>query len=388
MNKIYEYEAVDDEGSREHIIATSLLHPYFKLDWDKLKAQNYCGILHFNACDYYILPKISSNETQNLNTFIYMLLYAYDIKLSNEQIASCANHEYSILEVFVQLFAAGLLRELKKGIYKEYKTLQDNLATLRGKYLLIENLTHNFTHHKIYCEYDEFSPNNALNQFLLYAIKFLQKFVQNKKHLKQCEAILDEVESVAIDINRVEMHFNRLNHRFKLSYELALLLLRHSLPLFAPHQRSFAFLFDMNALFEKFIARMIREIDSTTQIQNQNRFNDLLLKPDAITSQWIIDTKYKKLDKVKQNDKLQAFAYGINYQKYVMLLYPQHFKAIDSNLLLGKGENQVNLKIASIDLDFEGSYEEYIREMKKRMESMLKYNNKEVAYADISDCSQ
>lgn len=374
MKKIYEYQEITDEAFKAHIIATPNLHPYFKLEWDRLKAQNYCGILHFNAHDYYILPKISSCETQNLNTFIYMLIYAYDIKLSNEQIASCANHEYSILEVFVQLFATGLLSELKKGIYKEYETLQDNLTTLRGKYLLHENLKYNFTNNRIYCEYDELSANNSLNQFLLYAIKFLQKFVQNKKLLKQCEVILDEVEERAIDINRLTINFNRLNHRFELSYEVALLLLRQSIPLFAQDRHSFAFLFDMNALFEKFIARMIKELDNSTKIQNQKILNDLILKPDIQTSHLIIDTKYKKLDRVKQNDKLQAFAYGINYQKDVMLLYPKHLEEIDNDLVLGDGESRVGLKIALIDLDFKGSYQEYIREMKNRMEVLYGYN--------------
>jgi len=295
MKKIYEYQEITDEDFKEHIIATPSLHRYFKFEWSRLKAQNYCGILHFNGQDYYILPKITHDETQNLSTFIYMLIYAYDIKLSNEDIASCANESHSIIEVFVQLFAKGLLEELKKGIYKEYEILQDNLSTLRGKYLVDENIKHNFTHHKIYCEYDEFSPNNTLNQFLLYAIKYLQRFVHDKKHLKQCEVILDEVEENTIDIKRLNIAFNRLNHRYKLSYELALLLLRQSIPLFSPHQKSFAFLFDMNRLFEAFIARLIKELDSSTKIQNQKILNDLTLKPDIITSKLIIDTKYKKL---------------------------------------------------------------------------------------------
>ena len=184
MNIIYEYKYLDNSSLEKHIIDNSSLHKYFTQDWGRVKASQYCGILNFDNQDFYILPKIAHSETQNLNTFIYILIYAYDIKLSNEQIASCANHEYSLLEVFVQLFATGLLSELKKGIYKEYETLQDNLTTLRGKYLLHENLKYNFTKNTIYCEYDELSANNNLNQFLLYAIQFLQKFVRNKKLLK------------------------------------------------------------------------------------------------------------------------------------------------------------------------------------------------------------
>jgi len=370
MQTLYEYQLISNEELKKHIIATPTLHPYFKMEWESLKASHYCGILHYNQQDYYILPKIAHSQIQNLNTFIYMFIYAYDIKLSNEDIASCANHKYSILEVLVQLFAKGLLNEFKKGIYKEYITEQDNLTTLRGKYLVNENLKYNYTKNKIYCEYDEFSPNNALNQFFLYALKYLQRFIHDKKLLMQCEVILDEVDSINVDLQHITIHFHRLNQRFKQSYELALLILRQLIPLFAHDKQSFAFLFDMNQLFEKFIARILKELDETTQIQNQTSFNDLTLKPDIITTRCIIDTKYKKLDSnddLKQSDKLQAFAYGVNYQKDVMLLYPKHLKSLERNLVLG----DVKLQIASIDLDFVGNYQEYIKEMKTRMKGLL-----------------
>ena len=151
-NIIYEYEEIKDEELKTHIINNSVLHQYFKLDWKILKARQYCGVLNFDNQDFYILPKIvNHNNEQNLNIFIYMLMYAYDIKLSNEQIASCKNDKYSILEVFVQMFASNLISELKKGLYKEYIPQQDNLPVLKGKYLINENLKYNFTKNKIYC---------------------------------------------------------------------------------------------------------------------------------------------------------------------------------------------------------------------------------------------
>ena len=377
QNTIYEYEEIKEENNRElktHIIDNSSLHQYFKLDWKTLKARQYCGILNFNDQDFYILPKIANrNDEKNLNIFIYMLMYAYDVKLSNEQIASCANEEHTILEVFVQMFANGLLQELKKGLYKEYLTKQDNLPVLKGKYLINENLKYNFTKNKIYCEYDEFSENNSLNQFFLYAVKYLQKFVKDKKLLKQCELIFDEVEYKSVDINRLEtINFNRLSVRFKISFEIALLLLRQSIPLFNQDKKSFAFLFDMNVLFEKFIARIVKSLDYDAKIQNQDNFGALTLKPDIILESQIIDTKYKKIksiEDIKQSDKLQAFAYGINYGvKNVMLLYPKDEKDVIYDLVLGK-ENIVNLKIRTIDLNFSGNkYKEYIDEIRKRVD--------------------
>lgn len=376
QNTIYEYESISNEELKNHIINTTELHKYFTLDWKDLKAKQYCGILNFNDQDFYILPKIANrNDEKNLNIFIYMLMYAYDVKLSNEQIASCANEEHTILEVFVQMFANGLLQELKKGLYKEYLTKQDNLPVLKGKYLINENLKYNFTKNKIYCEYDEFSENNSLNQFFLYAVKYLQKFVKDKKLLKQCELIFDEIEYKQVDINRLEtINFNRLNVRFKISFEIALLLLRQFIPLFNQDKNSFAFLFDMNILFEKFIARMVKELDSNAKIQNQDNFNDLILKPDIILKNQIIDTKYKKIKSIvdlKQSDKLQAFSYGINYGvKNVMLLYPKHLDNIKYDLVLGK-ERIVNLKIRTIDLNFSGNkYKEHIDEIRKRVDGL------------------
>ncbi|HJE02300.1 MULTISPECIES: McrC family protein [Arcobacteraceae] len=377
QNIIYEYEEIKEDLEhykklKNHIINTKELHKYFTLDWKDLKAKQYCGILNFDNQDFYILPKIANNNEQNLNIFIYMLMYAYDIKLSNEQIASCQNQEkHTILEVFVQMFANGLLKELKKGIYKKYITEQENLSVLKGKYLINENLKYNFTKNKIYCEYDEFSSNNNLNQFFLYTVKYLQKFVNDKKLLKQCELIFDEVDFRQIDINKINIHFDRLNLRFKISFEIALLLLKQSIPLFNQDKKSFAFLFDMNILFEKFIAKMIKELDSNAKIQNQDEFGDLTLKPDIILENQIIDTKYKKiksLEDIKQSDKLQAFTYGINYKLgNVMLLYPKHLDNIKYDLVLGK-ESLVNLKIRSIDLNYdENSFDRYIKEIKQNI---------------------
>lgn len=377
LNTIYEYTEVVDTDLKKHIINTSALHKYFKLDWKVLKSQQYCGILNLQNKDYYLLPKISNkDEETNLDIFIYMLMYAYDIKLENEDIASCKNEKHNILEVFIQLFAKGLFKEFGRGVYKEYITEQENLTTLRGKYLINENLKHNFTNAKIYCEYDEFSMNNSLNQFFLYALKILLPFTRDKKLLKQCELVLDEVEYKSFDINRLTIHFNRLNNRFKDSFEFALMLLNKSIPLFEKDKKSFAFLFDMNMLFESFVGKMIQELKSDTQLQNQKSFGDLNLKPDIIVGDLIIDTKYKILDskeKIAPNDKYQMFVYGKNYKKKnTMLLYPKHLEHFDYDLVLGVDGDEVAMKIKSLDLGLdECSYGEYIEEIKIRVEEIL-----------------
>ncbi|MDD2652754.1 MAG: restriction endonuclease [Sulfurimonas sp.] len=376
-NIIYEYNEVKDEKLKKYIIDTPLLHKYFKLDWKILKSQQYCGILNFEDKDYYLLPKIADNDDEkNLDIFIYMLMYAYDIKLENEDIASCKNEKHNILEVFIQLFAKGLFKEFGRGVYKEYITEQDNLTTLRGKYLINENLKYNFTNAKIYCEYDEFSMNNTLNQFFLYAVKTLMPFTRDKKLLKQCELVLDEVEYRHLDINSFMIHFNRLNLRYRDSFEFAILLLSKSIPLFSKDKKSFAFLFDMNMLFERFVGRMIKEIEPETKLQSYDVYGDLILKPDIIVGDLIIDTKYKKLhvkEDIKRDDKFQMYVYGKNYGiKNMMLLYPKHLEHFDYDFVLGTNGDEILMKIKSLDLGFDGcSYGEYIEKIRERLEKII-----------------
>ncbi|WP_321779335.1 5-methylcytosine restriction system specificity protein McrC [Sulfurimonas sp.] len=375
QNIIYEYSEIKDDKLKKHIIDSPSLHKYFKPTWNKLKSKHYCGILNFEGEDYYLLPKICKKDAEaNLDIFIYMLMKSYDIKLENEDMASCKNNSHNILEVFIQIFAKNLFKEFQRGVYKKYTTKQENLKKLRGKYLINENLKYNFTNEKIYCEYDEFSEDNKLNKFFLFAVKTLLRYTKNKKLLKECELILNEVEFRQFDITTLKINFDRLNIRFKDSYEFAILLLSKSIPLFAKDKKSFAFLFDMNNLFENFIGKIYEDIDASTKLQTQKDFGNLRLKPDIITSTMIIDTKYKKVknrDDLNTADKYQMFTYGTNFEKQnTMLLYPQHLENVSEDLKLGIDDKMVGLKMRSIDLEFSGGYGEFLSEIGKRLEKI------------------
>ena len=373
---IYEYQNVVHIKLKKHILENPSLHKYFKKDWDEIRAKQYCGIISYQNEDFYILPKIAKEGEHNLDIFIYMLRYVYDIELQNEDVSSSKNHKsHNFLEVFIQLFAKKLLKEFKRGVYKEYITCKENLSVLKGKYLVDENLKYNHTKDKIYCEFDEFSVDNKLNRFFLFALKTFLPFIRDKKLLKHCELILDEVTCKKFDIKTMTIDFQRLNFRYKESYEFALMLLQKFIPLFQNGEKSFAFLFDMNELFEKFIGKLYEALDSSTDLTKESNFGNLKLKPDIYTSTCIIDTKYKKVknkEDLKRDDKYQMFVYGTNFEiKNTMLLYPKHLLHVKEDLKLGKDEKLINLKMRSVDLDFNGGYSEYIKEMKKRIEELI-----------------
>ena len=197
------------------------------------------------------------------------------------------------------------------------------------------------------------------------------RHTKSQKSLKMCEAVLDEVAYRDIDIDRLDIKFDRLNVRYKKSFDIAIMILRHYIPLFAKDKQSFAFLFDMNLLFENFVAKLIPH----ARVQRTQNFGNLRLTPDIMIDNLIIDTKYKMYkdrEDLQTSDKYQMFVYGRNFAvKNTMLLYPEHLKVVSEDLELGKGDECVKLAIRSLDLDFDGGYEAYVVEMRKRVEEVI-----------------
>ena len=376
MKFLYENEYIPSELV-PHIKDNKPLHPYFEHGFDGIKPKNNCGFLSVDGESYFIVPKIvktDHGDEINLDIFIYMLLYAYDVQLKNEDLQQGESAEDRLFEVFIRMFSDGLLDELKRGVFKQYITLQENLRVLRGKYLIEKNFA-NFYHQNLYCEFDEFSMDNTLNRFFLYALRTFQK-VSSYSNLHRCEAMLDEVSFFNVDLKRLHLQFDRMNSRYEKSYEIARMILDHLVPLSGKSgKRSFAFLFDMAEVFEKFVARLFKEIDTTTKLQYQKNFGSLQLKPDIVTNSLIIDTKYKSVrnrDELATHDKYQMFAYGTNFKrKNVLLLYPKHHVDVYDELILGEGEDRIYLKMRSLDLGYNGGYEGFFEVMKERLVEVI-----------------
>ena len=125
------YENQNIPSSLTSIIRnTPSLHPYFENNFEGIKPKNHCGFLLIEGESYFIIPKIIKKENsgiENLNIFIYMLIYANGINLKHEDIMHGQMEEHHMLELFIQLFSDALLDEFKEGVFKQYITLQENL---------------------------------------------------------------------------------------------------------------------------------------------------------------------------------------------------------------------------------------------------------------------
>ncbi len=138
----------------------------------------------------------------------------------------------------------------------------------------------------------------------------------------------------------------------------------------------------MNILFEKFIAKIIKNNYENVIIPKNNEdFGALSLRPDIILNDkyLIIDCKYKIIkqnDGVNRNDKYQMYVYGNNYYKEIdktMLIYP---KTNDDNIvqtiILGDNERKITLYIKTLDLNMEiNTYSNYIKKISNQIGEII-----------------
>lgn len=352
---------------------------YFSNDWNGVKTTQYCGALKIGSQQLTILPKIDKhNDTANLRYLTYMLSYVYDLKV-DESVASTDVENSPILELLISIFSSELIGQIEKGLYREYISVQDNLRVMRGRFLAGMDARTNFVRDRIYCEYDEFSPDNPLNALFAYAVEVCRRVTksdENRRRLGTLHLMFDEVK--AYYNPHTVIHWHRLNERFRGTYRIAELILKHLTIRFdRKGANDWAFMFDMNVLFEQFVGKIIKSIEPATILQAENNFGNLKLKPDILIPHClIIDTKYKKVsgkEDVKRDDKYQMYVYGKNYGiDKTMLLYPKHLEDVNEGLYLGQREEGVALRMSSVELQSDCfSFAKYIDDMKQKIGELL-----------------
>ena len=264
-------------------------------------------------------------------------------------------HRFPLLEVFAIMFLDEVERLIKRGIKSDYVVREENRTFLKGKLLFGENLKRNFAHkERFFTQSDEFIADIAPNRLLVSTILFLSALgfsPRTSGRISQARFIFADIRpSKSIDKDFALC----LSSRHYKDYELLLawceIFLQHKS--FMPYQggdKAFALLFDMNKLFESFVAwHLKRACGNECVIKAQESHKYLLqiggvskfqIKPDIVCRKsdsgdnvvFIADTKWKILDSgepktygIAQGDLYQMFAYLAKYQcAKGYLIYPK-----------------------------------------------------------------
>lgn len=349
-----------------------------------IKTKSWVGIIKYKNLHLEILPKLISADANNdgeiseaersiiLKNLIYMLSYTKNLDIKTNDNAKLATEKNPFIEILIREFANSLFESLKRLTPKRYIREEENLNYLKGKIKFSENIRYNCTNQaKFYCEYDEFSENNLLNQLFLFVSTCLYNISNNsynKKILKFIINYYSDIDFVRFDKFKVrKIKLTRNQELFKKPFNLAKMFIEQtSVDLSKNKFENITLVWDMNKLFEEFVFELMkRKIPECEAIAQKPK---RLLKRENVTRrdtrvdilvqhpQVIIDTKYKKFtcfDDIKNADIFQVSTYCLlhNYKRAI-LLYPQYDKKAPDicNYQLNCAENNYHIDFCTVNL--------------------------------------
>lgn len=322
---------------------------------------NYVGFIKLSTVSIEILPKVNINSSDHegsRKSLLNMLSKSGVINFNYSNLGMLSVYKMDLNEILALIFAKTLQSQLIRGPYLEYINVEENSKALKGSLLVKEHIKNiSRCSSDVFCKFEEFSIDNTLNQIFNTCIRKTIKNVKNSQTLKilsHINVIFSEVSYININNKKLlDYKFSRLNSRFEPSLLLAKMLLNgYSSIGNKGDDKSFAILFEMNDVYERYITNLLRlnldkyEVHSQHSkyklLKNEKTDRDIfLLQPDIVIEvegkeKLIIDTKWKKIDGslnrhgVKRDDFYQMYAYLTRYEnvKSAILLYPS---SSDSN---------------------------------------------------------
>ncbi|WP_137157416.1 restriction endonuclease [Rhizobium sp. FKL33] len=330
-----------------------------------LRARGVVGILAAGDASLEILPKIdvAPGETpdhQNAairKRLVHMLAVALDLKIDLGVITDLAWQRETLLEILIRIFCDKLTTALRKGMPRRYVEREEDLPTLRGQL----DITRQFTRHavnpsRLACRFDLLSEDIALNRIMKAAVVRLLRVSRrsaNQQCLRELAFLYADIADVPVSALRLnEVVIDRTNRPWQELFAMARLFLqdRYQTTSGGAGQGT-AMLFEMNALFEEYIGRLIARALAGTELTVSLQGGRLFClsaqdsgrglfqtKPDILIRQGgkvthVVDTKWKRISSriddpkqgVSQADVYQMMAYAQLYQApRLTLLYPHH----------------------------------------------------------------
>lgn len=341
------------------LAAGESLLPKNCLEWgrNRVKFRQFCGVVQIKqVLQIEILPKVFPHQTpeQQRTTLIEMLDTAGDIEGLSAQQAGLGTSNHRLLDVFIRHFLKLLEAQLQQGLLRDYRDVEDTLDQVRGRIDLIRQQRENlFKPQRLACRFNELVVDIPVNRLLHTALLCMT-------HLASSPMLCQHIQSMRMRFGGIGVihkgdhlpradDLNRMQRRYANVVELARLFIDGQyLDARAGQQQVYSLLFDMNQLFERFVAVKLRptarKMGLRLMEQGPRRYlgeddsgkGRLLMRPDISLLNAlnrpvaILDTKWKLLESdspvasLSPADLYQLSTYASAYRcDQVMLLYPE-----------------------------------------------------------------
>lgn len=378
---------------------------YFGFIYNGVKFSQYVGVLQVGDLTIEILPKADKNAVQSNDNnaderitwrrcLIDILQVVENLTIDVPTKADLVLKPNALLELYFEFFIKEVEYLLHRGLIKRYGQTEGNTKSLKGALVFSKHLTKNFIHKdRFYTRHTTYNTEHTIHQILWKAILLVKKLTKGKKLSGRIGALslnFPEMEHIAIYESTFErLFYDRKNAHYTQSLEIAkLILLNYHPDLIKGENNVLAILFDMNKLWERFIAECIRGHGWEVKEQEGRNFwqykkgGKVGMNADIVCSKGketlVLDTKWKNISysKPSSEDLRQMYVYHDYYNaSKVVLVYPGN-KGYERGHYFEKSP-PCNKKISQkecgvLKVPVMGNIEEWMKEIKNLVFSIEK----------------
>lgn len=312
-------------------------YPYFQLLPQAVRFRQYVGVLQVDELTIEIVPKTDRHEDGETSQWQQILLdVLQECRLWRGEWMSGAGlsvQKGALLEWYVRLFLDQTEKLLRKGLRQQYNRRQGQQPALRGRLLLQRQVLENQP--LFWTEHESYDFDHPYNQWLKAALDLIGSHYPNERLRYRAQALCFRFPALAGAGVLPDLPLEIRDRAYQSALIVAQLLLRH----FAPVARRgnwplLAILFDMNALFEEYIARQLeRSRPPGAKVMRQLStpfWNRRAIRPDLVL-EWqnrriVVDTKWKIVPagQPSMEDLRQIYVYNEYFSAdQGVLLYPK-----------------------------------------------------------------
>jgi 5-methylcytosine-specific restriction enzyme subunit McrC len=395
-----DYALVNQLNEQERVVVEELKNGI------RIKAKSWVGILKFNNFQIQIMPKLAGGnlglvDMLAITTGIQALRRYSSIRFLEPEEMN------NIFDIIAWLYCEACEAIFTSGLRYDYEKLEGALPALKGRFLVHKQYQKRFgLLDRLECRYDEHTSNVMDNQLLAYGLLLASRISENEKikaRIRRLYSLFSascQIDQINLDFARENIVYNRLNSHYRDAHHLAWLLIdglgiediykSKSTP-------SFAFLLDMNTLFEKFVYVYLKHITTQNQfsINYQRREKSIIwdmfhqrtystIIPDyLLTNQdtgrkTALDSKYKLYDdrKLDSADIAQIFLYAYAYnhasRPIAFLIYPtENSSEVKASMIIRRIDHYEGARIKLIGLSLKSAIDEIQKNEIKETGSML-----------------
>jgi 5-methylcytosine-specific restriction enzyme subunit McrC len=338
-----------------------------------VEASGAVGVVAFEHFQVWIQPKLADGHV-GLARLIRQLSGLQELA-PLETLRDLELSGATLVELTAYLLVESTDAVIRRGLWADYVEREEDLAVIRGRWLVDRQWRQRYgLLDRLECRFDEHELNIRENRLLGRALRAAAPLLSHPAVAGRAAALADLFETVCdldhdpLPVLLEPFVYHRLNEHYTDAHLLARLVLEGLGPddiLRSGRTRSFAFLVDMNKLFERFVARLLmRSISVHDRVETQRqdsivRHTDSgkaygAIRPDLLLTlaggrRLPIDSKWKRYDarNVDAGDIAQMFVYAYAYSSEqpspaALLVYPTETRAIADTALTVRSVDRVS----------------------------------------------